>query len=172
MIQDPLTLYKLIVLYMIQRVTFPLTTAQISDFILEKEYTNFLTLQQVINELTETDMITAKTVRNRTLLSITQEGRNTLDYFGNRIGPAIKEDIDSYLTEKEYSLRTETSVISDYYKSTSGEYEARLIARDRNIDLVNITLSVPTEEMASTICGNWEKKNQEIYQQIIRTLFE
>ena len=116
MIQDPLTLYKLIVLYMIQRVTFPLTTAQISDFILEKEYTNFLTLQQVINELTETDMITAKTVRNRTLLSITQEGRNTLDYFGNRIGPAIKEDIDSYLTEIEYRLPTETSVISYYYK--------------------------------------------------------
>ena len=53
MLQDPLTLYKLIVLYMLNRVTFPLTTAQVSDFILGKEYTNFLTLQQVINELTD-----------------------------------------------------------------------------------------------------------------------
>lgn len=47
MLQDPLTLYKLIVLYMLNRVTFPLTAAQVSDFILGKEYTNFLTLQQV-----------------------------------------------------------------------------------------------------------------------------
>jgi len=53
MLQDPLTLYKLIVLYMLNRVTFPLTAAQVSDFILGKEYTNFLTLQQVINELTD-----------------------------------------------------------------------------------------------------------------------
>ena len=51
MLQDPLTLYKLIVLYMLNRVTFPLTTAQVSDFILGKEYTNFLTLQQLIDDL-------------------------------------------------------------------------------------------------------------------------
>lgn len=36
MTQDPLTLYKLIVLYMLNRVDFPLTKAQITDFILEK----------------------------------------------------------------------------------------------------------------------------------------
>ena len=29
MLQDPLTLYKLIVLYMLDRVSFPMTTAQI-----------------------------------------------------------------------------------------------------------------------------------------------
>ena len=31
------TLYKLIVLYMLDKVDFPLTTSQISEFILEKE---------------------------------------------------------------------------------------------------------------------------------------
>ena len=63
--QDPLTLYKLIILYMLQRVDFPLTKAQISDFILEKQYTSFLTLQQVISELIDADMITAHSIRNR-----------------------------------------------------------------------------------------------------------
>ena len=52
MIQDPHTLYKLIILYMLNRVSFPLTKSQVGDFVLEKEYTNFLTLQQVISELT------------------------------------------------------------------------------------------------------------------------
>ena len=66
MLQDPLTLYKLIVLYMLNRVTFPLTAAQVSDFILGKEYTNFLTLQQVINELTDAGMIATQSIRNRT----------------------------------------------------------------------------------------------------------
>lgn len=43
--QEPLTLYKLIVLYMLNRVAFPLTKSQIGDFVLEHDYTNFLTLQ-------------------------------------------------------------------------------------------------------------------------------
>ena len=34
MLQDPLTLYKLIVLYMLNRVNFPMTNAQVSDYIL------------------------------------------------------------------------------------------------------------------------------------------
>lgn len=156
---------------MLNRVSFPITTAQISDFILEKEYTNFLTLQQVISELTDANMISPQSVRNRTLLSITDEGRETLSFFGNRINDAIKNDINAYLKENEFTLRNEVSVLADYYKSTSGEYEARLIAKDREINLVDITLSVPVEEVASAICENWQKKNQEIYKYLIQELF-
>ena len=36
---ESLTLYKLIVLYMLEKVDFPLTNAQISGFILDKGYT-------------------------------------------------------------------------------------------------------------------------------------
>lgn len=171
MLQDPLTLYKLIVLYMLNRVSFPLTTAQISDFILEKEYTNFLTLQQVIGELTDAGMIDTRSIRNRTHLAITKEGHETLDFFGNRISDAIKYDIDSYFREKEFVLRNEVSVLGDYYKSTSGEYEAHLVAKDKEINLVDITLSVPTEETAAYICDNWQKKNQQIYKYLIEQLF-
>ena len=156
---------------MLNRVTFPLTTAQISDFILEKEYTNFLTLQQVINELTDAGMVTSQSIRNRTHLAITEEGRETLTFFQNRINDAIKEDINSYFRENEFALRNEVSVLGDYYKSTSGEYEAHLVAKDRGINLVELTLSVPTEEIAASICDNWQKKNEDIYKYLIQQLF-
>ena len=149
MLQDPLTLYKLIILYMLNRVTIPLTNAQISDFMLERDYTNFLTLQQ----------------------AITEEGIQTLYYFDNRIGDSIKKEIDSYFLENELTLRNEVSIQSNYYKSTSGEFEAHLIAKDRNISLVDITLSVPNEEVAVSICDNWQNKNEAIYQYLIRELF-
>lgn len=171
MLQDPLTLYKLIVLYMLDRVSFPLTTAQISDFILNREYTNFLTLQQVIGELTDAGMIAAQTIRNRTHLAVTAEGRETLRFFGNRVSDVIKTEIDAYLKENEFSMRNEVSVLGDYYKSTSGEYEAHLVAKDRGISLIELTLSVPEEETAAAICDNWQKKNQEIYQFVTRQLF-
>ena len=171
MLQDPLTLYKLIVLYMLDRVTFPLTTAQISDFILGKEYTNFLTLQQVFSELADTGLIETRSANNRTHLTITSEGTQTLHFFENRISLAIKSEIHAYFQEKEYTLREEVSVVSDYYKSTSGEYEAHLIAKERGLNLIDLTLSVPSKELAEAICNNWMTKNQDIYQYLIEQLF-
>ena len=171
MMQEPLTLYKLMVLYMLDRVSFPLTKAQVGDFIQEKGYTNFFTIQQVISELIDTNLITAKSIRNRTHLAITDEGRETLHYFENRISDAIKNDVASYFSEKEFDLRNEVSVQGDYYKSTSGEYEAHLSAKERGITMVGITLSVPAEEMAASICDNWQKKNQAIYQYLVSQLF-
>lgn len=38
--ESSLTLYKLIILYMLTKVNFPMTNAQISDFILGEEYTS------------------------------------------------------------------------------------------------------------------------------------
>ncbi|MCM1121786.1 MAG: DUF4364 family protein [Eubacterium sp.] len=171
MTQDPLTLYKLIVLYMLDRVTFPLTKAQVGNFILEKEYTNFLTLQQVISELTDADLVEARSSRNRTYLAITAEGRQTLSFFEKQINASIKEEINAFFHENELEMRNETSILSDYYKAVSGEYEAHLLAKEKDVKIVEITLSVPDEDTASAICANWQKKNQDIYQYIIKQLF-
>lgn len=156
---------------MLNRVTFPMTTAQVSDFVLEKDYTNFLTLQQVINELTDAKLISSEAIRNRTHLSITPEGRETLHFFENRISDTIKQEINTFFRENEFALRNEVSVLGDYYKSTSGEYEAHLVAKDRGISLVDITISVPDENTAAAICDNWQKKNQAVYQYLIQELF-
>ena len=61
---DALTLYKLIILYMLDRVDFPLTNSQISEFILDKGYTDYFKLQQAISELTQAEFIRVKTIRN------------------------------------------------------------------------------------------------------------
>ncbi|MCI9437807.1 MAG: DUF4364 family protein [Lachnospiraceae bacterium] len=172
MLQDPLTLYKLIVLYMLDRVTFPLTNAQVSDFILEREYTTYLTLQQVLNELTDAKMVTSQTILNRTHLSITPEGRETLQFFQNRINHGIKKDIDTYFRKNEYVLRNEASVLSDYYyMAATGEYEVHLVAKDRGLNLVDLKMAIPTEDLSRKICDNWQKKTQEIYQYLTKQLF-
>ena len=171
MTQDPSTLYKLIVLYMLDKVKFKLTNAQISGFTLEKEYTNYMTLQQVISDLLDTELIKADTSMNRTYYSITQEGQNTLSYFGNRISDAIQHDIDTFLAEKHLELKNEASITANYYKSVSGEFEAQLIAKEKDIELVNIRLSVPTEEMAEAVCDGWYNKNEEIYKYLMQALF-
>ncbi len=168
---SPAIQLKLIILYMLDRVPFPLTKAQIFDFLLMHDYTDYLTLQQVMGELMDADMVMAKSMRNRTHISLTREGRETLDMFRKRLSNDTTRQIDVFLNENEMELRNEVSIQSEYYKSTSGEYEARLIALDRGISIATVTLSVPDEETARHICENWEKRNQEIYQLLVEKLF-
>ena len=156
---------------MLDKVAFPLNQSQISEFILDKGYTNYLTLQQVISELIETNLITAHTTLNRTQLTITKEGKDSLGYFEGRISDAIKSEILDYFKENSMELRNEVSVVSNYYKTVNGEYEAVLSAKDKDITLVEIKMSVPTPQIASAICDNWNKKNQEVYQTLTKMLF-
>ena len=46
----PFTVYKLIVLYMLQNTENTLTNSQISEFILDREYTTISILQQAISD--------------------------------------------------------------------------------------------------------------------------
>ena len=169
--QESLTLYKLSVLYMLEKVAFPLTQSQISEFVLDKGYTDYLTLQKVLSELNITNLVNAFTTHNRTQLTITAEGKETLGFFENRIGEAIKREIDEYLKENSFELRNEVSVVSNYYKTVNGDYEAALWAKDRDTTLVEIKMSVPTPHLAASICDNWLKKNQEVYQILTKMLF-
>ena len=44
---DTLTLYKLILLYMLDKVSFPMSNGQLSEFMLDKEYTDYFTVQTI-----------------------------------------------------------------------------------------------------------------------------
>ena len=60
------TLYKLMILYMLSKVNFPLSNTQISEFMLDKQYTNYFTLQEVLNSLADDGFIQILTNKNTT----------------------------------------------------------------------------------------------------------
>ena len=101
---EPLTLYKLIILYMLKKVDFPLTNAQISEFVLDQEYTTYFTLQQAISELVEAGLIRMETIRNTSQYYLTEDGDMTLGYFTQKISAPIREDIDRYIQENKMGV--------------------------------------------------------------------
>ena len=167
---ESFTLYKLIVLYMLDKVDFPLTNGQISEFILDKGYTSYFTLQQAISEMVEAGFLREETTHNRTLYHLTPEGLETIRFFKNNISAAIQNDIDTFFLEKSYALKNEVSIKADYYETKNSEYAVRCQILESGSSLIDLTLTVPTEEEASSIANNWHQKNQEIYAQIMASL--
>ena len=72
------TMYRVMILYMLNLVEYPLTNTQITNFVLEKEYTNYFTVQEAITSLLQTDLITAESTHNNTRYHLTDYGRQTL----------------------------------------------------------------------------------------------
>lgn len=167
---ETFTLYKLIVLYMLQKVDFPLTTSQISEFILDQGYTTYFTLQEALSEMVDSDLLRVETTHNRTLYHLTESGGETISYFQNKISPAIQSDITEFLREKEYDLKEEVSIKADYYLNTNHEYEVRCQIVEEGYSIIDLKLIVPTKAEAEAIAENWSKKNQEIYAALMTNL--
>ena len=167
---DTLTLYKLIVLRLLREADSPLTGSQIMDFVLGKEYTNYFTLRKVLSELEETGHVTVSSSHNNSLYRITGAGENTLDYLGDKISDAIRQDIRSYLVEKKVESRNGLSVTADYYQGNDSDYLVRCQVREQNSTLIDLTLSVPSEREAVTMCNRWRGKSQEIYAYVMKSL--
>lgn len=170
MIESTYSLYKLIILYMLKKVRFPLTNAQISDFILGQEYTSYFHLQEVLSEMTESHLIETESSRNATYYRMTDSGRQTLDFFEKEISPDIRRDIDSYLAEHAYEMRNESSIAADYYRTPGQEYAAHCSVKEGKTTLIDLTVTVPTEGAAQTLCDNWKKKSQEVYAAVMKLL--
>lgn len=169
---DPLNVYKLIVLYMLDNAKLPLTRIQVFDFLMEKGYVTFFTLQQAINELIDAALLSTESVHNATRLLITDKGRETIDFFSERIPDNIRLGIDEYLHEHSMEMRKSTSISADYFKTISGEYEVSMNVRDKEMTLISLSMSVPTKETAEKMCNSWDSKNAQIYEYLLRYLQE
>lgn len=160
---EALTQYKLIVLYMLEKADCPLTNTQISTFILEKEYTTYFTLQQILNELLSSELLRAETTHSNTLYHLTPAGRETLSYFPDKISEAIKEDVLSFFEKNQVHLKQETLILADYYKTINQVYMARCQIKERELPLVDLTLKAGSKEQAEAICENWRNQTDEVY---------
>ena len=170
MLAEPMTLYKLMNLYMLHQVDFPLTNAQLSNFFLDREYTTYFTLQQALNELLDAGLVKKETMRNSSRYEITKEGEETLEFFGKNISPAIVSDMDEYLKQNRFRMRNEVGLISDFYKSTNQDYIVHCEVREGKAVLVNLDISVPDKEQAEIMCNHWKDRGQEIYAYVMKSL--
>ena len=166
----PYTIYKLIVLYMLQNADDTLTNSQISEFILDKGYTNYFTVQRAFHELEEENMLRVKQIRNMSHYALSDEGSEAIEMFEYQIPNSIKEDIAQFLKEKEYELRKEASVTADFYPSKGDEYTVNLKIREKENLLLEINLNVVSRDQAVYICDHWEKKHSDVYSMLIEKL--
>ena len=170
MIENTSTLYKMIILYMLKKVTFPLSNSQITNFLLDHEYTTYFHIQQTIHDLMDTHLILERKQGNSICYEITPEGQKTLSYFEKNMSDSIRLEVDSYILEKGYEMRNENSITAEYYRTPEQEYTVQHGVLEKNAPLIQLKITVPNEEIAKNLSQNWPKRSQEIYASVMTSL--
>ncbi len=159
----PFTTYKLIILYMLHHARETLSNSQISEFILEREYTNYFHLQQAISELVEADLLKMETKENTSFYQVTEEGLTTLSYFENELSSDIKSEVRDYLKIHDCQEKEQILMPADDYETSQGGYAVRCQLIERGSSLLDLTIHAPNKEAAQSIRRKWSKKCQDIY---------
>lgn len=169
---EPFTIYKLTILNMLDKVDFPLSNTQLTNFFLELEYTDYFRVQQVISDLLDAELIRTESTHNNTHYYITAAGKETLNLLKDKISDAIELDINNYFAQNKLELRNDNSIIADYYRTPNRAFAVRCQYRQKDTNLIDLTLSVPTKEQAEAICNNWKKQNEDVYMYLMDILMK
>ena len=169
---ESLILYKLIILYMLNTIKIPLSNSQLSDFLLQKNIASYFTVQQSINELQDTGLISGKKVHHTTLYELTPEGERTLDYYVNLIPEDIIGDIRKFSEENKLEFKQQLSVVSTYEPTNKQDYIVRCSLKERDRSILEITLEAPSKELAEKMCDNWQKNHEHLYTHIMQELLK
>lgn len=168
-----LMLYKLIILYMLDRTDeYTITNSQIISFILDRNYTNLFNIHESLSELIDKNFISVSTIRNTQHYQITNEGEEALSYFENRISNNIKQEIREYFKKEKINLKNESEIFSDYTLNDHNEYTVECAIREKRETLVDIKINVPTKDLARSICDNWRTKSTDIYKMLVNELWD
>ncbi len=149
---EPFTIYKLTILNMLDKVDFPLTNTQISNFFLEQDYTDYFRVQQVISDLVDADLIRTESTHSNT--------------------DAIEHDTMAFLEKNKLQLRNDNSILADYYKTPNQDYAVRCQYREHNTNIIDLTLSVKNRAQAEAICNNWKNLNEDVYAYLMDILLK
>ncbi|ABW19563.1 DUF4364 family protein [Alkaliphilus oremlandii] len=163
---------KLLLLYILDRIEFPMTNAQVTQFVLENDIMNYFMLQQYLGELKDSKFIVEKQSEKHHIFILTESGKNTLSYFVNRIPKSQVERIDQLLNIQKEKMVKNRQVKADYIKISDDEYLVKLDVIEKDMSLIHLNLSVANNKQAKQICEKWREDAPNLYSQIINLLIE
>ncbi len=167
---DALMFYKLVILYILDRLETPISNAELTRIILERNIAQYMSIQEALEDLVGDGYISVFENRNSHLYSITNEGRDTLSFFYQNLSVPLRDDIDECLSKEQYHLRDLAASTADYYEVSKNEYIVELKVVERGSELVNINLLVASPAEADTICNRWKEANADVYEFLITRL--
>ena len=163
--------HKLIILHLLQKMGIALSNSEICQFLLEKNYMDYFSVQQYLAELVDAGWLEKSREQNHTRYTLTDEGEETVNYFLNHISEHAKTEINTYVQENSKRIRAEYAVTANYFPEINDDFLVKCGLNDDNGNvLMEVSVSVVSKQQALAICRNWRKNVSQLYGSILTSL--
>ncbi|MDR7870409.1 MAG: DUF4364 family protein [Tissierellaceae bacterium] len=163
---------KLLLLYIIKESPNNFSRNELTEFILEKNYMNFFSIQQYISELIDSAFIENINVDEKQQYRITEKGDIALNYFISKIPEKTKKDLEVEFKSQKIQKKKETQVFSEYFQREDGQFIVNLKLVENSDTLFSLYLNVASKEQAEMISDSWKEKTDLIYSETIKLLID
>lgn len=163
---------KLVLLYIIKESPRSYSKNQLTEFILEKNYMNFFSVQQYLSELVNSEFIELLEEDNEAVYCLLEKGKIALDYFMGKIPEKVKNDLELEFQSQKIKEKKETQVLSEYYQRDDGQYVVNLKLVENEDTLFSLYLNVASEKQAELVSRSWKERTDYIYSETIKLLIE
>ena len=165
-----LALSKLKLLYIFNQFGIPLTNMEVSSFALENNFMDYFLLQQILNDLFNSKFIDIHSKNGHEYYFLTDEGINALNMFGDMLPEYFKNEVNSKFEKMQKDLKRKSELFGHYYKKSDNEYVVSFQVLENRSVIFNLSINVPTEDMAKSICKKWNSNPEDIFSSILKTL--
>lgn len=170
---------KLLILYLINMMDLPMSHAQITDFITQKDLMHNFVLGQNLTDMVERGFLDATRENaqdeSTTHYSLTEDGHTNLELLQSQIPRPVRNIITQYVEENRGKIKKSYEKTANYFPNADNdEYTVKCGVYDdkRGNMLMEIYVPVITREQAKFIQSNWNANYNSLYQRILSILTE
>ena len=162
---------KLIVLCCLNGIG-PCTELQLLQFLFEYDLMNYFEMMFALNDLCDRGQAARTKKGAGYLYAVTVAGVEALELFGGRVPPSVYGLLGQHAREWRQRFRQEAQNLSEITQTDRGEYELTLRVVEQEMDMMTLTVSLPTQQMARQLADRWPRKAAKIYAEVFRMLTE
>nr|WP_312576086.1 DUF4364 family protein [Sedimentibacter sp.] len=160
---------KLKLLYILNYINIPLTNIEITNHILESNYMDYFSLQQLLADLCDAKFVKLNSKNGNEYYSISEAGMAALEMFGEKLPDYFTNEVATNFSFLKKELKKQRELLGHYYKKND-EFIVSLQVMENESVIFNLSINVPTEILAKNICKKWDSNPEEIFGNIIKTL--
>lgn len=145
---------RLLVLYAIDQLG-PLTSLQLLQFLAEYDLMDYITMQLTLGDLLSTGHLASLPHALGTLYALSPEGKESLSLFLHRLPHSTRSLVRDAVSKWKPRFQRETQILSDFQRRGDGAYALRLRLMEKDAPLLDMTLMLPSRDMADKFSRRW-----------------
>lgn len=161
---------KIIVLYVLERSSKPLTISQIVKFCDEFEDITYFDICDYIEKLKASGYVIEFNEDENKLYKLSSSGSATLAELLELIPGVNLHNLKKMINKNIVEIKTDYSINTQILPIKSEEYKISCYIKDGNDELVNISIYAGTKEQAKIISKNWQENAEGIYAKLLELM--